>query len=68
MTCDDDAWLKDNAIQKEMKFRIKTIFRSFGALLENFIGTTNVNVTCIKVSCIYSTINRKQRKASHVCI
>ena len=36
MTCDDDALLKDGAIQKEMKFGIKPVFSSFETLLENF--------------------------------
>ena len=40
MTCDDDAWLKDNAIQKEMGFRIKPAFTCFQALSENSIETS----------------------------
>lgn len=50
MTCDVDAWFKDNAIQKEMGFRIKPLFACFEALLENSIETTSMNGTCFKVS------------------
>lgn len=43
MTCDDDALLKDGAIQKEMKFEIKPAFSSFEALLKKFIETIDMN-------------------------
>lgn len=49
MTCDDDAWLKDNAIQKEMRFRIKPVFTCFEILLENSIETTSMNGRGFKV-------------------
>lgn len=48
MTCDDDALLKDNAIQKEMKFRIKRVFSSIEALLKNFTETIDMNETVLK--------------------
>lgn len=51
MTCDDDAWLKDNAIQKEMGFRIKPAFTCFQALLENSIETS-IHGMYLKVSSI----------------
>lgn len=37
MTCDDDALLKDGAIQKEMKLEIKPAFCDFEALFKMFI-------------------------------
>ena len=49
MTCDDDAWLKDNAIQKEMGFRIKPVFACFKTLLKNSIETTSMNGRGFKV-------------------
>lgn len=47
MTCDDDALLKDGAIQKEMKFGIKLVLSSFEALLKNVIETKDMDEMCI---------------------
>lgn len=54
MTCDDDAWLKDNAIQKEMGFRIKPAFTCFQALSENSIE--KVFMECILMYQAYSLL------------
>jgi hypothetical protein len=66
MTCDDDALLKDNAIQKEMKFTIKPIFKSFEAILKNFVKTIDMKETCFQMSSIYSSIYKKWNKSGRI--
>lgn len=68
MTYDDDAWYKDSAIQKEMEFRIKPVFRCFESLLDNFIERKVMSGTCIKMSGIYCFINRQKNRVAHTCI
>lgn len=48
MTCDDDALLKDGAIQKEMKFEIKPVFSSFKALLKKITEAIDINGSAFK--------------------
>lgn len=66
MTCDDDALLKDNAIQKEMKFEIKSVFSSFEAVLKNFMETIGMDMTCIQMLSVSSGTYNGQNKAAHI--
>lgn len=43
MNCDDDALLKDGAIQKEIKCEIKSVFSGFEALFKIFIEIIGIN-------------------------
>lgn len=66
MTCDDEALLKDDAIQKEMKFGTKHVFSSFEALLANFTETKDINEMCISMLSTYYSIYNGNRKTVHI--
>lgn len=67
MTCDDDALLKDDAIQKD-EIGTKHVFSSFEALLANFTETKDMNEMCISILSTYSSIYNGKRKTVHISI